>query len=229
MYIKATQDLRTLTQSLKIISQILIEKKIEHFIFFGTLLGLIRNERLIKGDDDIDFYVNIKHRDKLINTLIRKKIDVLLNKKPNKTNFFLQINLKYKQNQSKVDFYFYDTNTYNRYILDKWNFDGKPFDNKKFLKIPKVFIFPIKTKKIRNTTVQLPNKPELTCEYIYGDKWKQKIKKDIQYEMRIIDGKPVLISYLNSYKKFLAPFRFKNIYISLKKLIFSLINLKNIK
>tara|TARA_B100000925_G_scaffold40726_1_gene26556 strand:- start:253 stop:942 length:690 start_codon:yes stop_codon:yes gene_type:complete len=229
MYIKATQDIGTLTQSLKIISQILIEKKIEHFIFFGTLLGLIRNERLIKGDDDIDFYVNIKHRDKLINTLNLKKIDVLLNKKPNKTNFFLQINLKYKQNQSKVDFYFYDTNTYNRYILDKWNFDGKPFDNRKFLKIPKVFIFPIKTKKIRNITVQLPNKPELTCEYIYGDKWKQKIKKDIQYEMRIIDGKPVLISYLNSYKKFLAPFRFKNIYISLKKLIFSLINLKNIK
>ena len=47
--------------------------------------------------------------------------------------------------------------------------------------------------------------------------------------MRVIDGKPVLISYLNSYKKFLAPFRFKNIYIGLKKLIFNLMNFKNIK
>ena len=151
MYIKTTQNVETLTQSLKIISQILIEKKIEHFVFFGTLLGLVRNEGLIMGDDDIDFYVNIEHRDILINALIHKKIDVSLNKKPNKTNFFLQINLKNKQNNSKVDFYFYEKNTHNRYILDKWNFDGKPFDSRKFLKIPKVFIFPIKTKKIFNT------------------------------------------------------------------------------
>ena len=32
--------------------------KIEHFVFFGTLLGLVRENNLIEGDDDIDLYVN---------------------------------------------------------------------------------------------------------------------------------------------------------------------------
>ena len=31
----------------------------EYFVFFGTLLGLVRENNIIQGDDDIDFYVNI--------------------------------------------------------------------------------------------------------------------------------------------------------------------------
>ena len=43
--------------NLKFFSKII--SKIEHFVFFGTLLGLVRDGNLIEGDDDIDFYVNI--------------------------------------------------------------------------------------------------------------------------------------------------------------------------
>lgn len=227
MYFKSTQSVKNLTESLKIISKILIKKKIEHFVFFGTLLGLTRRKKLIKGDDDLDFYVNIKHRKKLINSLTQKRIEVLLNKTPNTTNYFLQINFKNnKKNESKIDFYFYDSAICKNFIFERWNFDGKPFDKKKILKIPKILLFPIISRKFENFTVQLPNKPELTCEYIYGDKWRNKLKKDIEYEMRIIDGKPVLVSFNHSYKKFLAPFMLKNIYINLKKIIFYIINFR---
>ena len=36
-----------------------ILKDIEYFIFFGTLLGVVRDNSLIDGDDDVDLYVNI--------------------------------------------------------------------------------------------------------------------------------------------------------------------------
>ena len=33
-----------------------IIKNLEYFVFFGTLLGLVRDNNLIKNDDDIDIY-----------------------------------------------------------------------------------------------------------------------------------------------------------------------------
>ena len=42
---------------------------IEHFIFFGTLLGYEREKGIIEGDDDIDIYVNSSERAKLIRLL----------------------------------------------------------------------------------------------------------------------------------------------------------------
>ena len=48
-----------------------ILKNIEHFVFFGTLLGLTRDKQLIEGDDDVDFYINLKNRNELIKVLIK--------------------------------------------------------------------------------------------------------------------------------------------------------------
>jgi hypothetical protein len=39
---------------------------IEHFVFFGTMLGLERDGGVIEGDDDIDFYVPVEERFQLI-------------------------------------------------------------------------------------------------------------------------------------------------------------------
>ena len=55
-----------------------IIKNIEYFVFFGTLLGLTRDNNLIENDDDIDFYVNIKERDNLIKILKDHSINVNL-------------------------------------------------------------------------------------------------------------------------------------------------------
>ena len=34
---------------------------LEHFVFYGTLLGLVRGGNPIEGDDDVDILVNKKH------------------------------------------------------------------------------------------------------------------------------------------------------------------------
>ena len=49
-------------------------KNVEYFIFFGTLLGITREKGIIDGDDDIDFYVNLKDRSKLIDNFKNNNI-----------------------------------------------------------------------------------------------------------------------------------------------------------
>ena len=44
-------------------------KNIEYFIFYGTLLGIIRENNIIKGDDDIDFLVNHKFKKTLLGSI----------------------------------------------------------------------------------------------------------------------------------------------------------------
>ena len=42
---------------------------LDYFIFFGTLLGYHREGNIIEGDDDVDVFMDIKHRDELITIL----------------------------------------------------------------------------------------------------------------------------------------------------------------
>ena len=43
--------------NLRVVCELLNQKKIEYFIFYGTLLGYCREKNLLKRDDDIDCYV----------------------------------------------------------------------------------------------------------------------------------------------------------------------------
>ena len=58
---KGHLELKSLEHGLTTFSEKLSHNKIEHFIFFGTLLGIVRDGQPIDGDDDIDFYVNKKN------------------------------------------------------------------------------------------------------------------------------------------------------------------------
>ena len=47
-------------------------KGVEYFIFYGTLLGIIRENNIIKGDDDIDFLVNYRSKKLLLKKMETK-------------------------------------------------------------------------------------------------------------------------------------------------------------
>ena len=49
-------------ENLLIISSAL--KKEKNFIFYGTLLGIVRERNILKGDDDIDLLIDIKQKKK---------------------------------------------------------------------------------------------------------------------------------------------------------------------
>ena len=168
-----------------------ILNKIEYFVFFGTLLGLVREKNLIKNDDDIDIYINIKDRNKVIEILQKNSVIVDLNLSVNKEKCFLQVKRTINNKNAIIDFYFYEEDTDKSYIIEKWNFGADPGNPSKYLRIPKIFTHPIKKIKIKSHKFNLPAQPEYLCEFLYGKNWKKKLKKDVDYEIKVIDGKPV--------------------------------------
>ena len=181
---------------------------VEYFIFFGTLLGITRDKGLIDGDDDIDFYVNLKDRFKLIENLKNNNIEVDLTLSVNKNNHFLQIKRVFNKKILITDFYFYETDIEKNFIIERWNFEGGTHDASKYLRIPKIFIFPLKKILFKSVEIFIPKESELTCEFLYGINLKKKLKKDKEYTIKVINGKP----YLFIIKKFLF---FKKLFLSL--------------
>ena len=188
-------------QNLIIVSSLI--KKIEYFIFYGTLLGIVREKNIIKHDDDIDFMVNHKSKK---NLLKKMKLDKTfkINKKVS-NNYFTQFIKKKDGLISFVDFYFYIKDPKKDYIIDKHNWLGNIRDKRFSLHFPKKMIFPI----VKGKKFNMPKKPKILCKYIYGDTWSKPLKKNTNYRPEIINNKPLLVrrSYLGSLTR-----RFKELF-----------------
>jgi len=167
-------------------------KDFEYFIFFGTLLGFYRDNKLIDGDDDIDIYVNFKNRDKLISLLKKSKILINLNYYPNNTPYFLQIRRKVDNEIGLIDFYFYEINYSTKNIVDRWNFAGKPFKEKYFMYVPYEYIYPIKIVKFNNKKIKVPYQQIKIIKYLYGKTWNIKLKKLKNYRTHLLNNKPII-------------------------------------
>lgn len=170
-----------------------IIKNLEYFVFFGTLLGLVRDNNLIKNDDDIDFYINIKERSKLIAILKKNSVNIDFNLSINKEKCFLQAYRVINNKIAVIDFYFYENSLDDLYIIEKWNFEGITNDPSKYLRTPKIFTHPIKKINIKSHKINFPSKPEYVCEFLYGKNWTIKLKKDFDYTVKVLDGKPAML------------------------------------
>jgi phosphorylcholine metabolism protein LicD len=182
-------------------------KDIEHFIFYGTLLGIVRENNVIKGDDDIDFMVDYKSKKKLLKKMTLNKT-FKINKKVS-NDFFVQYIKRVKKLNTFVDFYFYVKDTKNSYIIDKHNWLGNIKDKRFALHFPKKMIFPI----VKGKKFNLPKKPKAVCVYIYGKTWSTPLTKNTNYRPEVVNNKPVLIrrSYLGSLtRKFKSILNFSN-------------------
>jgi hypothetical protein len=173
--------------------------KYKPVIFYGTLLGITRENHIIKNDDDIDFLVDFKFKNKIINHLLKNK-KFKINKKKSDT-FFSQFYFKINNIFFYIDFYFYINKEKNSYIIDKHNFFGDILSKKSFLHIPKSLFFPIKkNNKIKN--IYLPNKSKALCKFLYGNHWNVPLKKNAAYKIKIINNKPMIIKM--NYLSYLA-------------------------
>jgi len=181
-------------KNLKEISLLLNLQEIEYFIFYGSLLGYVREKNLLEKDDDIDILVNIKYRKQILKilTILNYKISV-------SKDVFVQgeknINEKNSNNTitTYVDFYFYTNNAKKNYICDQWNFSGNYKLESNFLHIPKDIIYPIKTGNIEHIKVNIPAHIKLCCIFLYGENFHIPLKKEQEYKMKIKNNKPIQI------------------------------------
>lgn len=188
---KKSLGLTSLWYSLAFINQLLINNNVEHFCFFGTLLGLTRAGEPIRGDDDVDIYVNRKHRTRLIHLLKDIGLTGFANAGSDQDNHFLQLQTKIGAFDCLIDFYFYDGDSDSNFIIERWNFSVRYRDPQNWLKIPKPFIFPLKLQKFSITDVYMPKFDEIICEFLYGSDWRRPLKKDIDYFIQIVGGRPI--------------------------------------
>lgn len=180
-------------------------KKYKPVIFYGTLLGIERENNIIKNDDDLDFLVDYKFK-KEIEKNIKKLNKYKINKKLSH-KYFTQFYFKIKDIVIFIDLYFYTNEKKNKFIIDRHNFFGNFEDNNFFLHIPKKYFFPIKKCNLHKN-IFLPNKTKLLCKFLYGNHWKIPLKKNSNYKMRIINNKPFLVkkNFLSSLAKNLKLF-----------------------
>lgn len=168
-----------------------IAQGIEHFIFFGTLLGVVRNGNPIDGDDDIDILVNHEHRSVLVDCLEGHGLKIDFSSPTNQTPYFLQVKRELQGFDTTIDFYFFETT--GNHITERWNFNCSPEDPRQALKIPKSLIYPIKDHHFFGSLIRMPNEPQKLCEWLYGSNWATPRKKREEYVVKIIHNKPMLV------------------------------------
>ena len=183
------QDLRKLNlKNLLLISNKF--KKYHCFVFYGTLLGLTRENNIIRNDDDIDFLIDIKYKKKIIHEI--KKLRLFKINKKNINPYFIQLTRKFKNIKTFVDLYFYLNLPNKSYIEEKHNWLSFINSPKHSLFIPKNLIFPLKKNK-KFPDVYFPNNKKNICRFLYGPDWKRPLIKNSGYRMEIINNKPKLI------------------------------------
>jgi phosphorylcholine metabolism protein LicD len=176
-------------QNLIDVSKIL--KSVEHFVFYGTLLGLIREQNIILGDDDVDFMINLEFKKKVL-TKMKFNKSFKINKKVC-NRYFAQFIKKKNNLVSFVDFYFFTSKLKDNYIVERHNWLANINDNNFALHFPKKMIFPIKKdKNLKNFFI--PNKPKSLLKFLYGKTWHSPLKKNIEYRVEIINNKPLMIN-----------------------------------
>ena len=179
---------KTNEDNLKFISYFL--KEIEWFIFFGSLLGVVRDGRLIEQDDDIDIYVNYSYKREVLRRIesSNNQLTVTINSK-----FFIQLNRVVNGERGCIDLYFY-TQERGDFILERWNFFGLYNDKHYHLKLPNTLIYPIINVNFNGDLISLPNQPKKLVRLLYGRKWNTPLKKNGQkYRTVMLFNKPVIL------------------------------------
>lgn len=133
------------------------------FISYGTLLGIVRNNSCIEGDDDIDIVIDIKHYQKIIHILQINLISVYDVSKLDKFKHQF-IKTAYTNTISSIDFYFAEVDD-NGNFKDTWN---KVVWSNCFTDNNKMFI----QYDWNGTVLPIPHNYETKLINRYGETWK---------------------------------------------------------
>lgn len=154
MKVKRTRE--QLHKTYNTVMEILKRHDIKVIIYFGTLLGYVRENNFIEGDDDIDVLVTKEQLQTIYNIIRSEKISINIH-----TSHFMQL----KTPHGLFDFYVYEIRDDNTIYL-KWERYTLDYDE----------VFPNKEKKFFEYKVMVPKNSVKFLEHRYGkEKWKTPI------------------------------------------------------
>lgn len=186
MGLKKSISSNHLLSALEFISKKL--NQIDYFVFYGTLLGLVRDGKPIDGDDDVDIMVPRVLREELLLLLTSDPHDGVVYDSSldlNKTPYFMQIRKAFDGVDVLIDFYLFDLA--DGWVMEKWT--GAAWaSGVKPLSIPAELIFPIKSISCGGNILKSPAYAEACCELVYGRTWKFPKRKNVHYETYLEDG-----------------------------------------
>ena len=160
------QNKEKLNTTLEKVCNILHTEGIEDWcIMYGTLLGIVRDNGCIEGDDDIDIIINYEYS---VLKALFKEYDFRfewkrMGRRFRRTKHILKT--KPTNSLSSVDFYIADVNQEGifdvRWMKNKISNCYVDLNKKTFVE-----------KKWKSTTLHLPNDYESKLVSMYGDEWK---------------------------------------------------------
>ena len=127
--------------------------------FYGTLLGIIRENDFIDDDDDIDILVHFDDYKKILKMIKEEKL------KTGRINEKI-IQLYHPSGIGPIDIYFY--HKFGKDILIKW--DGNLLYSQKY-------IFPLKNIKFKNEHIKIPFDSNEILKQTYGKNYLTPMKK----------------------------------------------------
>lgn len=161
----------TLIQVVKLLNNNNINK---WFVCYGTLLGLVRENNCINGDDDVDIIIHKCHYDTVKAILIMDNFELTNNYGINNSRYILKTN-PVNQKYSSIDIYFAEFG--DDYVFDLWN----------KLKITNCFLDKnnqtFQKANWAGQTLYLPNNYIKILANRYGDDWKTKKDEKIPQSM----------------------------------------------
>lgn len=154
------KDKDTLLLLYEFFCNIMKKYNIDFIPFYGTLLGIIRENEFIDSDDDIDALVYSKNFKKIVKIIRKEKIKTGIIKYKEIIQLFLPTG------EGPIDIYFY--NKVGEDILIKW--DGNLLFSQKY-------IFPLKEQIFKNKKIAIPFDSKEILKQIYGENYLTPLKR----------------------------------------------------
>ena len=154
-------DQKKLNHTLEVVANILHEENInDWFIFYGTLLGIVRENSCIQGDDDLDIMINCDYQQ--LRSAFEKKGFTFMEGKYGIKNPDTILKSKPTQEFGSFDFYMCNVNESGDFYTPwEQTWLRNAYEDKK--------VKSFEVKKWRSTFLQLPHNPEDRLSLMYGD------------------------------------------------------------
>ena len=166
----AQTDKKKLNRTLEVVANILHEENInDWFIFFGTLLGILRENSCIQGDDDLDIMINCDYQ-QLRSAFGKRGFTFTNDHGINNPDTILKSDQT--QEFCSFDFYMCETKGKNHFT---------PWQNVEIQNVE------IESKKWRSARINLPKNSDSILKKLYGQTWQTPIQYKVSDKLSMAE------------------------------------------